>query len=231
MSASEFVHVAESYIGYCEYPPNSNRTRFGEWFGMDGKPWCDMFVSYCGAMSDESEAVGVFSGCIAHVEFFESVGVWHRNDFEYVPAYGDIVFFAYSNGVPCHVGIVTGYADDGTVYTIEGNTSSSSDDNGGTVARRERFLYETTGFHIIGFAKPNFGGGYMLSDDDIRRIRDVVREVVYEEMPNWMWGFEDRYGSSAINEIANIKARVDSNGVKLDALQDRFDETGSVSNV
>ena len=28
-------------------PPGSNRTMFGRWFGVDGVPWCAIFVSYC----------------------------------------------------------------------------------------------------------------------------------------------------------------------------------------
>jgi len=39
------LNEAESHIGYVETP--NNRTKFGKWYGLDGKPWCAMFVSYC----------------------------------------------------------------------------------------------------------------------------------------------------------------------------------------
>src|SRR4051812_27999515 len=39
--------VAVRELGVHESPPGSNRTAFGRWFGVDGVPWCAIFVSYC----------------------------------------------------------------------------------------------------------------------------------------------------------------------------------------
>jgi hypothetical protein len=39
-----------------------------------------------------------------------------------------------------------------------------------------------------------------------------------EVVAGYVNGYEDRYGSSLINEVANAKARADSNGQKLDAM-------------
>ena len=38
---------ALAHLGKKERPLNSNRTEFGKWFGVDGVPWCAIFVSYC----------------------------------------------------------------------------------------------------------------------------------------------------------------------------------------
>src|SRR6185295_2690395 len=38
---------AVKHIGVTEDPPGSNRTMFGEWFGVNGVAWCNIFVSYC----------------------------------------------------------------------------------------------------------------------------------------------------------------------------------------
>src|SRR5438132_598818 len=38
---------AITFIGTTEKPPNSNKNLFGVWFGMNGVPWCNIFVSYC----------------------------------------------------------------------------------------------------------------------------------------------------------------------------------------
>ena len=38
--------TARGYIGYTESPAGSNQTVFGAWFGENGVPWCDIFVSY-----------------------------------------------------------------------------------------------------------------------------------------------------------------------------------------
>ena len=32
------VETAIAEVGYTENPPNSNRTKYGEWFGFDGVP-------------------------------------------------------------------------------------------------------------------------------------------------------------------------------------------------
>jgi len=34
------------YIGAKEYPAGSNKTVFGQWYGVNGVPWCAIFVSY-----------------------------------------------------------------------------------------------------------------------------------------------------------------------------------------
>src|SRR5262245_36192554 len=38
---------ARRWLGTTEEPPGSNRTPFGAWFGLDGVPWCNIFLSYC----------------------------------------------------------------------------------------------------------------------------------------------------------------------------------------
>ena len=34
-------------LGAKESPANSNKNKFGKWFGVDGVAWCNIFVSYC----------------------------------------------------------------------------------------------------------------------------------------------------------------------------------------
>lgn len=41
MSAEKVISIAEKDIGLTEYPPNSNLTKYGAEYGMDGYPWCD----------------------------------------------------------------------------------------------------------------------------------------------------------------------------------------------
>lgn len=57
---------------------------------------------------------------------------------------GDFVLFDFPpvDGVAQHIGIVTRPAANGLVQTIEGNTSTSSDDNGGAVLARTRELHD-----------------------------------------------------------------------------------------
>ena len=67
------------------------------------------------------------------------------------PKRGDIVLFDFNhNGTSDHVGIVTSVSGN-TVYTIEGNTSLTSNDNGGRVMKRTR-----TKSQINYFVRPKY---------------------------------------------------------------------------
>lgn len=158
-TAAQMVAKAASQIGYKESPAGSNKTKYGSWYGMNGQPWCDMFVSWCGAQIGEADAVGKFAYTPYHASFFKKRGRWiGRNG---TPIAGDIVFFA-RKGTICHVGIVTGRSG-GKVLTIEGNTSQSgSQDNGGIVCRKERTLgTEGSSWYIAGYGRPDYTGGAM----------------------------------------------------------------------
>ena len=47
MKASDVLKIAASQIGVCESPKNSNRTKYGKAFGMNGVPWCAIFLWWC----------------------------------------------------------------------------------------------------------------------------------------------------------------------------------------
>lgn len=150
------LSVAQSQIGVKESPAGSNRVKFSSWYGLVG-PWCDMFVSWCANMAGVGNVVGKYAYCPSHVNYFKSKGWWH--DAEYKPQPGDIIFFA-SRGVACHVGIVERRNGSYSVTTIEGNTSVSSNDNGGSVMRRVRTYGNPRGsWGILGFAHPPYSNG------------------------------------------------------------------------
>lgn len=155
-TAADFVRVAASQIGTKESPANSNHTKYGEWYGLDYNPWCDMFVSWCADQIGASDIVGKFAYCPSHVNFAKKLGRWL--DREEKPQPGDVIFF--SNGSrACHVGIVERRNGTSSVTTIEGNTSTSSNDNGGAVMRRTR-SYGSVGssWYIMGFFRPAWDG-------------------------------------------------------------------------
>lgn len=153
-AATKFVNMAASQIGVKESPANSNNTKYGIWYGMNYEPWCDMFVSWCGAQIGAQSVVGKYAYCPYHVNFFKNAGRWL--DREAKPEPGDVIFFA-NKGVACHVGIVEQRNGSSSVTTIEGNTSVTSNDNGGAVMRRTR-TYGTVGssWYILGFGRPNW---------------------------------------------------------------------------
>lgn len=148
------LNEATKHVGVTEDPPGSNRTPFGDWFGENGVPWCNIFVSYCfqvGAgytICDGVSGPGVVAGkgC-AYVPTTEhwlyTSGMWvGRTD----PQPGDIAIFNWDGGQPDHIGIVQQVHGNGIFMTIEGNTSASSNSNGGEVMQRLRHVSQVDGF-------------------------------------------------------------------------------------
>lgn len=156
-TASEFVKKAASQIGYKESPSGSNRVKYWDWYGsLQGNPWCDCFVSWCAAQVGAGSIVGKYAYCPSHVNYAKKLGRWLGRTS--TPQAGDVVFF--SNGKrACHVGIVEKRLSSTRVQTIEGNTSTSSNDNGGAVMRRTR-NYGTVGslWYVLGFFRPAWSG-------------------------------------------------------------------------
>lgn len=138
MSIEKLLKVAAAEIGYVEAPMNTNRTKYGKWFGLDGQPWCGMFVSWCYAQAGMPlPSIGFskgFAGCQTAGAYFKKKG-WVVNE----PQPGDIVLFDWQNdGRYDHTGIVVKRLTATTIETIEGNTSAINQSNGGQVQRRTR---------------------------------------------------------------------------------------------
>lgn len=138
--------LAASNIGYKESPPGSNSSRFGQWYGMDRQPWCATFVSwvfYHAGLPLPATTPKGFAYCPYGVKWFKDKGQFFKK-----PKVGDVVFFDFGrkDGVSDHVGIVEKVNSDGTVTTIEGNTSASNNSNGGQVQRRVRPMNVIQGF-------------------------------------------------------------------------------------
>lgn len=210
-TASQFVAVAESQSGYTEYPPGSNRTKYCDWYGYTGA-WCDIFVSWCAAQVGAGEIVGRFMSCPKHAQWFKQRGQWHDGTDGAQP--GDVVFFA-TGGTACHVGIVRG-TDGSDLLTVEGNTSRTSDDNGGAVMLRRRAPGDPYGdWGVLGYGRPEWGEDDM-TEAQMHDLAEIVAAYVN--------GYNDRLGSSLINEVANTKLRADSNGEKLDSLAETLEQ-------
>jgi hypothetical protein len=144
---------ARRWIGTHEDPPGSNRTPFGVWFGLDGVPWCNIFVSYCfitGAkyvICAGYKGVGVYAkGCtyVPTTEAWLQVSQMWKGRTEPLP--GDIAIYNWHGGAPDHIGIVEEYLGGGRFNAIEGNTGIGNDANGGQVMRRLRYLSDVDGF-------------------------------------------------------------------------------------
>ena len=99
----------------------------------------------------ESGILPKFSLCSAGANWFESSGQWQDKDYE--PQAGDIIFYDWNgDGTTDHVGIVE-KAENGMVYTVEGNTSDVAHPNGDVVAQHS---YSIGSSFIYGYGVPAY---------------------------------------------------------------------------
>ena len=166
---TDIVNVAKSQVGYQEGSSSSqlagttyggkNYTEYGRWYGLQDM-WCAMFVSWCADVAGVSSSV-VPKHCYTPtgLQWFKDRGrAYSRAKVargEYTPKAGDIIYFKSSrnNNSTNHVGIVTSYKN-GTVYTIEGNTSSATiSTNGGAVCEKS---YSINNTYIVYICSPAY---------------------------------------------------------------------------
>ena len=183
---TDLVNVAKSQIGYQEgssssylsgtVKGNGNYTEYGRWYGLQDM-WCAMFVSWC------AHVAGIPTSVVPSHSYTPTGLNWFKNKGQaysratvaaggYTPQPGDIIYFKSSRNqnITNHIGIVTSYSG-GTVYTIEGNTSSATiSTNGGAVCAKS---YSITNTYIVYICKPAFtsqaGSG----------LKDVVFDADY----------------------------------------------------
>ena len=134
----KIIEVAEKEIGNKEIPNNSNKTKYGKWFGFDGVPWCAMFVSWvydqAGKQLPKIGFTKGFAGCQTGYIYFKK-----NNWITETPKEGDIVLFDWQgDGRFDHTGVFIKWIDSAHFQTIEGNTSYKNQSNGGEVMKRIR---------------------------------------------------------------------------------------------
>lgn len=207
-SGTQLVQVALNEVGYLEKASNSqledktanpgggNYTKYGQWFGMNGDFWCNIFVSWC------ANECGLIDGgiipksalCSTTYSWFEqkgqAVNVTSASQFTEMQP-GDIILKgggSYGRH-GAHIGIVE-KVEDNYVYTVEGNTSSNMNDNGyGTnsgqgVWEKKYSIDSMIGLGWDGYCRPAYpassaqgADGYLtgcqtynLSDDTIKWV-------------------------------------------------------------
>ncbi len=158
---------ARKLLGTGEYPPGSNHNLITTWYGFDGA-WCDMSISYEAAMSGNLSAVmGKFAYTVYHAQAFQNAGRWHYGLGGIRP--GDIVFFDWGGSGSIanidHVGLVEAVNSNGTIVTLEGNTS-------------DMFLRRVRSSCIVGYGRPAYGDASpMPSTDGMLRVGSTGNAV------------------------------------------------------
>ena len=155
MSIEKVISVAEAEVGKTEFPKNSNMTPYGQAYGLNGYPWCVMFLWDCFDRAGEAEAFyggGKTASCGQLLR-------WYRDHDMTVPVddvrEGDIVILNFSGTKDTeHCGLVTRVMGAGRFRTVEGNTTpgeEGSQDNGGSVAIKTRFAA-----NVVGVCRPAY---------------------------------------------------------------------------
>ena len=139
-NAAKVLEIARNEIGYSESPSGSNRTKYGKEYGMDGNPWCAMFVWWVFKHAGYSELF--FGG--KKSAYCPTIADYYISKKQTVSKSkgqpGDIVFFDWNqNNSSDHIGIIEAKNSDGSYTCIEGNTAVGNNSNGGKVMRRVRY--------------------------------------------------------------------------------------------
>lgn len=151
---TDIIDIASSYIGTVEKPNNNvifNTSYYGKEVSGDAYPWCCVFIWYVFKQANASDLF--YDGkktalCQTLADWFKEKKQWYQNN----PKVGDIVFFKFgkSSRYTDHVGIVIENKPDGSIVTIEGNTSDKDNRNGGMVLNRIRSK------NIVGYGRPKY---------------------------------------------------------------------------
>lgn len=188
---TDIVNVAQSQVGYQEGGSSNqlsgevyggvNFTEYGRWYGVQSM-WCAMFASWC------ADVAGISTDIIPKHAYTPDGLKWFRDRGlaysrakvaagEYTPQPGDLIYFKSSRNQNStnHVGIVSGYSN-GTVYVIEGNTSSASiSTNGGTVAQKS---YPITNTYIVYICCPDYEGTGMRLVEEKPAATETTQKTV-----------------------------------------------------
>lgn len=173
-TADAVIEIARGEIGTHEEPIGSNRTKYGKWFGLDGYAWCAIWVSWV------LNKVGItrwrHSYTPTGMQAFKDAGLFKPAKSIAKP--GWLVYFNFDSDVgPEHVGIVTRDNNDGTISTIEGNTSptdAGSQANGDGVYRKIRSKSLVLGYGAVEYVTEPPADRYAITA--VKIVEKVVTE-------------------------------------------------------
>lgn len=170
MTAEKILEIARGEIGEREFPPNSNKIKYNTaYYGREvsgsNYAWCAVFVWWC---FREAGALELFYGG-GKTAYCPTLKFYHKKQAvkgDYKP--GDVIFFNFSGKTnAAHVGICESF--DGTyITTIDGNTGTGNEANGGAVMRRKRSKK-----YIVGAYRPAYEEDEM-TEEQVKKIARAV---------------------------------------------------------
>ena len=188
-------------------------------FPKNGYEWCDMFVDWCFIQTFGTELAwkmtgqamkGLGAGCTFSAQYYEKIGRFYKSG----PQPGDQIFFSSDGGASMyHTGLVE-KVDNGRVYTIEGNTSSTYGviANGGSVSSKS---YPLSYWQIGGYGRPNWSlAGEIVEEDEdmtLDKFKALMKEYRAELQDNdcGSWSKEAREWAIASGMISGTGTGAD----------------------
>lgn len=228
-TAQDLLKVAIAEIGVKESPANSNRVKYNtEYYGrvVSGSDylWCVVFVWSMfkkAGMSNLFYGGGKTASC-------STLNAYHKAKGQSVPIGrwkpGDLIFFNFKGKTSTqHIGICESY--DGTyITTIDGNTGTTSEDNGGAVMRRKRDKK-----YVVSAIRPKYDGTD--SKVDAETNYTWVQPTAY--LPVLQYGAKNMYVSalqSLLNGLGHDCGTVDgSYGPKVLSAVKAFQKAQGIS--
>lgn len=147
------LQMAISQIGIKESPANSNRVKYNTWYygktvSGSAYPWCAVFIAWCFAKAGKASSIAGVKNkayCPSYVSWAMNNKNWKGS-----PSVGALALFDWNHdGIADHIGIVEKIPNGSQIVTIEGNTSTSNQSNGGQVMRRTRQRSSVMGYVVV----------------------------------------------------------------------------------
>ena len=173
-TANKILELARAELGVKEYPAGSNKVKYNEsYWGRpvsgDGYAWCAAFVWWLFHMAGASELY--FGG--ERTAYVPDLLTWARRNGLVVntPQPGDLICFDFNaNKKADHIGVCERW-DGQYITTIDGNTGTTNEANGGCVMRRRRHKK-----YILAVIRPRYE-----EDDDM-----MTQNQFNQLMDGWM---------------------------------------------
>ena len=195
MTASKVLAVAAAQLGTKESPAGSNRVKYntayyGREVSGDAYPWCCVFQWW---LFQEAGAPDLFYGgcktasCTTLYQYYRQCGQAVSTQ-EARP--GDLIFFTFSEkdkqqGIRNHVGICVDN-ETGYITTIDGNTGTTNEANGGAVMRRKRAWS-----YVTGGARPRYEEEQTMTVEEAKRVLKAkagLSDTTITYLYNYRWG-------------------------------------------
>ena len=145
-TGKDVLSIATKEIGVKEQPKDSNRVKYNTWFygkEVSGSqyPWCMAFVQWCYRQAGISTSVGKTLKEGGTASCGTLLNWYKKNQPECIvktPQPGDIIIYDFPGGAATdHTGLFESLSGK-NVVSIDGNTGSGNEANGGAVMRRTR---------------------------------------------------------------------------------------------